>query len=309
MKRQRKWTIYQLEEITAYAFLSPWLIGLVGFTAIPMVLSLYYSFTDANMLTSPQFVGLQNYINLFSFDDTISLFWKTLYNTSFYTFVGVPLNIAVGLIIALLLNQKIKGLDIFRTIYYLPSVISGVAVSLLWAWIFHPHFGVLNHFLSIVGITGPAWLFDEMWAKPALIIMNLWGAGGGMLIFLAGLQGIPTQLYEAAELDGASIWGRFWRITMPMLSPTIFFVLVTNIIGSFQVFTSSYVMTAGGPNNATMMYVLWLFNLAFQQFNMGFACSLAWVYLLIMVAFTALVFKSSPAWVYYESDIMGGRKS
>ncbi len=309
MKRQRKWTIYQLEEITAYAFLSPWLIGLVGFTAIPMVLSLYYSFTDANMLTSPQFVGLQNYINLFSFDDTISLFWKTLYNTSFYTFVGVPLNIAVGLIIALLLNQKIKGLDIFRTIYYLPSVISGVAVSLLWAWIFHPHFGVLNHFLSIVGITGPAWLFDEMWAKPALIIMNLWGAGGGMLIFLAGLQGIPTQLYEAAELDGASIWGKFWRITMPMLSPTIFFVLVTNIIGSFQVFTSSYVMTAGGPNNATMMYVLWLFNLAFQQFNMGFACSLAWVYLLIMVAFTALVFKSSPAWVYYESDIMGGRKS
>ena len=309
MKRQRKWTIYQLEEITAYAFLSPWLIGLVRFTAIPMVLSLYYSFTDANMLTSPQFVGLQNYINLFSFDDTISLFWKTLYNTSFYTFVGVPLNIAVGLIIALLLNQKIKGLDIFRTIYYLPSVISGVAVSLLWAWIFHPHFGVLNHFLSIVGITGPAWLFDEMWAKPALIIMNLWGAGGGMLIFLAGLQGIPTQLYEAAELDGASIWGKFWRITMPMLSPTIFFVLVTNIIGSFQVFTSSYVMTAGGPNNATMMYVLWLFNLAFQQFNMGFACSLAWVYLLIMVAFTALVFKSSPAWVYYESDIMGGRKS
>ena len=307
MQRRRKWTIYQLEEITAYAFLTPWLVGLLGFTAIPMILSLYYSFTDANMLTSAQFIGVKNYIRLFSFDDTMSLFWKTLSNTSFYTFVGVPLNIVVGLIIALLLNQRIRGLDVFRTIYYLPSVISGVAVSLLWAWIFHPHFGVLNHFLSLVGITGPAWLFDEVWAKPALIIMNIWGAGGGMLIFLAGLQGIPTQLYEAAELDGASVWSRFWKITMPMLSPTIFFVLITNIIGSFQVFTSSYVMTSGGPNNATMMYVLWLFNLAFQQFNMGFACALAWVYLLIMVAFTLLVFKSSPAWVYYESDILGRR--
>ena len=307
MQRRRKWTIYQLEEITAYAFLTPWLVGLLGFTAIPMILSLYYSFTDANMLTSAQFIGVKNYIRLFSFDDTMSLFWRTLSNTSFYTFVGVPLNIVVGLIIALLLNQRIRGLDVFRTIYYLPSVISGVAVSLLWAWIFHPHFGVLNHFLSLVGITGPAWLFDEVWAKPALIIMNIWGAGGGMLIFLAGLQGIPTQLYEAAELDGASVWSRFWKITMPMLSPTIFFVLITNIIGSFQVFTSSYVMTSGGPNNATMMYVLWLFNLAFQQFNMGFACALAWVYLLIMVAFTLLVFKSSPAWVYYESDILGRR--
>ncbi len=307
MKRKR--TIHQIEEMTAYVFLSPWLIGFLAFVAIPMVLSLFYSFTDANMLTSPQFIGLKNYRNLFSFDDTVSLFWKTLYNTSFYTFVGVPLNIALGLFIAVLLNQKIRGLGVFRTIYYLPSVISGVAVSLLWAWIFHPHFGVLNHLLSLVGITGPAWLFDEAWAKPALIIMNLWGAGGSMLIFLAGLQGIPTQLYEAAELDGASTWAKFWKVTIPMLSPTIFFVLVTNIIGSFQVFTSSYVMTAGGPNNATMMYVLWLFNLAFQQFNMGFACSLAWVYLLIMVAFTALVFKSSPAWVYYESDIVGGRKS
>lgn len=263
MLPRRKWTVYQLEEITAYIFLSPWLIGLLGFTAIPMILSLYYSFTDANMLTRAQFVGMSNYIKLFSFDDTLSLFWKTLYNTSFYTFIGVPLSIVVGLLIALLLNQKIRGLDVFRTIYYLPSVISGVAVSLLWAWIFHPHFGVLNHFLSLVGITGPAWLFDEIWAKPALIIMNIWGAGGGMLIFLAGLQGIPTQLYEAAELDGANVWARFWNITMPMLSPTIFFVLITNIIGSFQVFTSSYVMTSGGPNNATMLYVLWLFNLAF----------------------------------------------
>ena len=306
--RRRRLTIFQLEELTAYAYISPWLIGFLAFTAVPMLLSFYYSFTEADMLTSPTFVGLANYIKLFSTDEVDSLFWKTLYNTCFFTFLSVPLNMALGLAIALLLNQKIKGLGVYRTIYYLPAVVSGVAVSLLWIWIFNPNFGILNYVLSWFGIKGPAWLFSEEWAKPALIIMSLWGAGGGMLIFLAGLQGIPTQLYEAAELDGASSWVKFFRITLPIMSPTIFFVLVTDIIGSFQVFTASYVMTGGGPNNATKMYVLWLYNLAFQQFKMGYACSLAWVYLLIMLGFTLLIFKSSPAWVYYESEFLPGGK-
>ena len=208
----------------------------------------------------------------------------------------------------MLLNQKIIGRGIFRTIYYLPAVISGVAVCMLWMWIFNPNLGILNYVLSSFHIQGPKWLFSERWSKPALIIMSLWGMGGGMLIYLAGLQGIPTQLYESAEIDGAGRWIKFFKITLPMLSPTIFFVLVTGIIGSFQVFVATYVMTRGGPNNSTMMYVLYLYNLAFEQYRMGYACALAWIYFGIIMGFIILIFKSSPVWLYYEGEILKGRK-
>ena len=213
-----------------------------------------------------------------------------------------------GFMIALLLNRKIKFLGLFRTIYYLPAVVSGAAVALLWIWIFNPEYGVLNYLLSLFGVKGPGWLYSEEWAKPALIVMSLWGAGGSMLIYLAGLQGIPTQLYEAAEIDGASSWQKLLRITLPMMSPTIFFTLVMGIIGSFQIFTAAYIMTGGGPNNATMMYVLYLYNLAFRQFRMGLASALAWIYFGIIMAFIVLIFKSSPAWIYYESDVLKGKR-
>lgn len=296
------------EEVAGYLFILPWLIGFSVFTAGPMAVSFILSFFKADMLTPAEFVALRNYSDLFSFDDTVSLFWKTLWNTGYYTFLGVPLGLMASFAVALLLNRKIKLLGLYRTIYYLPAVVSGAAVALLWLWIFNPEYGVLNYILSLFGIEGPRWLYSEEWAKPALVVMSLWGAGGSMLIYLAGLQGIPTQLYEAAEIDGAGSWYKLFRITLPMMTPTIFFTLVMGIIGSFQIFTAAYMMTAGGPNNATMMYVLYLYNLAFKQFRMGSASALAWIYFGIIMAFIALIFRSSPAWVYYETEVLKGRK-
>ncbi len=304
--RRPRLTLAQKEAILSWVFILPWFIGFLAWIAGPMLYSLYLSFTEASILRPPVYIGLDNYRDLFSFSEVVSLFWRTLYNTSYYVFISVPLGIALGFAIAMALNQEIVGRGIWRTIYYLPSVIPGVAVSLLWILIFNKEFGVLNSVLRVVGIEGPAWLYEKAWAKPALIIMSLWGAGGPMLIFLAGLQGIPTELFDAAKVDGAGAWRRFRHVTIPMVSPTVFFVLITGIIGSFQVFTNTYVMTQGGPSNSTMMYVLYLFNLAFQQFRMGYASALAWVYFIILMFFTLLIFRSSAAWVYYETGIAGG---
>lgn len=285
------------EERYFYLFISPWLIGFFLFTAGPMIASLYFSFSQYNMVKPPQWIGLKNYINLIS----DPLFWQSLKVTSIYSFFSVPLGITFSLIIALLLNQKVRGLAWFRTIFYTPSVISGVAVSLLWMWIFNPEFGILNYLLwKIFRIKGPAWLFDEFWVLPALIIMSLWGIGGGIVIYLASLQGIPTELYEAAEIDGASSWNKFWRVTLPLITPVIFFNLITGIIGSFQVFTQGYVMTGGGPHYASLFYVLYLYQEAFLSFNMGYASALAWILFLIILFFTLIIFKSSSLWVYYE---------
>ena len=292
----------QIEERCGYICILPWLLGFIFFTAAPMVTSLYLSFTSTDMLTPPQFVGFQNYKDLLSFDENISLFWRTLYNTTYYAVFSVLLNMALGLFMAILLNQPIRGLGIFRTIFYLPSVLSGVAVALLWVWLLNPEFGLVNYLLSLVGITGPRWIYDELWSKPALILMSAWGAGGSMLIYLAGLQGIPTQLYEAAEIDGANSFQKFFKITLPMLSPTIFFVLVTSLIGAFQTFVTTYVMTGGGPANSTLMYVLYLYRVAFQQFRMGFGSALAWLYFVIIAIFTVILFKTS-SWVYYEKEV------
>ena len=216
----------------------------------------------------------------------------------------------LSLLIALLLNQKIPGVAVWRTIYYLPSVVSGVAVAMLWVWLFHSQFGLINLGLAAIGIQGPAWLRDPDWALMALVIMSFWGIGGGMVINLAGLQGIPTELYEAAKIDGAGIGRRFFHITLPMISPTLFFVLVTDMIWTFQVFTNVFVMTdgKGGPANSTLMYVLYLYNVAFRQYRMGFASALAWVFFVVIMALTVLIFRSSSAWVYYETEI-GGRRA
>lgn len=302
-----KLTQPQREEIMAYILISPWIIGFLWFTLGPMLTSLGLSFTETDLFTT-EFIGLGNYERLFSTDVTVSLFWKALYNTAYYVFLSIPLTMAVGFLIALLLNQNIRGQSVYRIIYYLPSVIPGIATALLWLWLFNPDFGIINWALSWVGIEGPRWLYDTKTAKLALVIMSVWGAGGNMLIFLAGLQGIPTQLYEAATIDGANAWQRFIHITLPMISPTLFFVLVTNIVGSFQSFTTVYVVSGGigGPANSTMMYVLWLYLLAFRQFRMGFASALAWVFFAIIMLFTLLIFRSSNAWVYYETEIGGG---
>ena len=284
-----------------YVFISPWLIGFLLFTLGPMLISLYLSFCryDLHTLT---WVGAKNYEVLLTRDP---LFWKSLGNTALYVLFAVPLGLTGSLLIAILLNQKVRGMPWFRTLFYLPSLVPAVASALVWVWVFHPDAGLLNHGLSRLGIQGPQWLQDPRTALPALILMSLWGVGGGrMIIFLAGLQGISDELYEAASLDGARGWASFRHVTLPMLSPTIFFNLVPGIIGSFQVFTSAYVMTGGGPNNATLLYVLYLYNNAFRFFKMGKASAMAWVLFLILLVFTIIQFKNASRWVYYE----GGEK-
>lgn len=283
------------------ALISPWLIGFLIFTAGPMLTSLYLSFCKYDLHTLT-FVGGKNYEVLLTRDP---LFYKSLTNTMLYVLFSVPLGLTGSLLIAVLLNQKVKGLPIFRTMFYLPSLVPAVASSLVWLWVFHPDAGILNYGLSKLGIKGPAWLMDPKTALSSLVLMSLWGIGGGrMLIFLAGLQGISDELYEAAQLDGAKGWASFRHITLPMLSPTIFFNLILGIIGSFQVFTSAYIMTGGGPDNATLMYVLYLYNNAFRYFKLGKASAMAWILFAILLAFTLVQFKNASKWVYYE----GGEK-
>jgi len=286
------------EERYFYLCISPWIAGFLIFTAGPIVASLFFSFCNYDVVTPPDWIGIQNYKRLLS----DPLFWQSLKVTSYFSLASVPLGIALSLIIAILLNQNIKGLTWFRTIYYMPSVISGVAVALLWMWIFNPEFGILNFLLwKLFHIQGPAWLMSEEWVIPALIIMSLWGIGGDIVIYLAGLQGIPTELYEAAEIDGANSFNKFLNITIPMMSPVLLFTLIMGIINSFQVFTQAYVMTRGGPHYASLFYVLYIYQNAFQFFSMGYASALSWILFLIILALTFLIFKSSPLWVYYES--------
>lgn len=284
------------EAVAGYLFASPWFIGIILFTLYPIAASIKYSFMDYNILQTPQWVGLSNYINLFQDD----LFWKSLYNTFYYVVFSVPLSIFIGLAIALLLNKDLKGIAVYRTLYYMPSIVPLVAGSILWAWIFNPNFGILTNLVEAFGLSAPGWLSDPAWAKPSLILMSLWGAGGGMIIYLAGLKNIPKVYYEAAELDGAGILRKFTTITLPMLSPTLLFQLIMGIIGSFQVFTQAFIMTGGGPNDSTMFYVFYLFNNAFRFWKMGYASALAWVLFAIIMFFTWLNFRISRHWVFYD---------
>jgi len=285
------------EALTFYLLISPWLLGLLLFVLGPMVASLFISFTRWDLLSPAKFIGLANYEKMFTRDP---LFWQSLKVTVIYTCVYVPMELAGGLALALLLNQRLRGLGALRTIYYLPSVLPGVAFVVLWMWILHPDVGLINTLLSYLGIEGPRWLADPKWALPALLMMSLWGLGRSMVIYLAGLQGIPNHLYEAAAIDGANAWQSFQKITLPMLTPTIFFNLVLSVISTFQTFTSAYVATDGGPLDSTLFYVLYLFRQAFQYFNMGYASALAWILFLIILVLTLLIVRSSGHWVYYE---------
>lgn len=296
--------------IQGYLFISPWLVGFLLFSAGPILLSLLMSFTRWSMLSPPQWIGLDNYKDVFINDPLV---YKSLWNTAYYVIFSVPLGVILSLILALLLNQQLRGMKVFRTIFFLPSVTNLVAISILWMWLLNPEFGLINRAFSFFGLEGPLWLQSEIWSKPALILMSLWGIGGGMIINLAALQGIPVELYEAANLEGAGRWRKMINITLPLISPAIFFNIVMNVIGSFQVFTQAFVMTAssaqgqeGGPNNSTLFFVLYLYKKAFQQFKMGYASALAWVLFVIILLFTMIQFVMSKKWVYYES---GGTKN
>ncbi len=284
------------EAIYGYAFMSPWLIGFVVFTAGPMIASFIISLYHTDFLTTSQYVGFKWYFN--AINDR--LVHKALLNTAVYSFAMVPLSTVIALVIAVLLNQGIRGQSIWRTIYYLPSVVSGVAVALLWRWLYQPDVGLFNSILMRFGIQGPRWIYSEDWAMISLIIMACWGSGGAMLVFLAGLRGIPTQLYEAAKIDGASSIRQFFAITLPLLTPTIFFNVVMNIIGSWQVFTQAYIMTEGGPNNATLTMVLYLYRMGFHNFYFGYAAALAWILFILILVFVLLAIRSASAWVHYE---------
>lgn len=287
------------EAITGFLFISPWIVGFLIFTLGPMLASAYYSLTSWDLIGTPQFVGLRNYQRLW----LDPLFWQALKVTSLYALGRVPLGIIFGLAVALLLNQNVRFIGLWRTLYYLPVVLPPVAVSLLWTWIYNPEYGVLNWTLSGVGIEGPNWLSSSTWVVPALVAMAVWSVTGRyMIIYLSGLRGISQELYDAAAIDGANGTMQFWKITLPLMTPVLFFNLVMGMIDSFKVFTQAYVMTQGGPRNSSLFYVYYLYQQAFQRFNMGYASALAWAFFLIILVLTLVVFRSSSLWVYYESE-------
>jgi len=299
--RRRRLTMSQREAVVAFIFLLPWILGFLIFLAGPMIASLYFSFTQYKIIKPPVWLGFGNYVRMF--ED--QLFYHSLKVTVNYTLASVPLGIVAALTVAVLLNEAPWFSGLFRTIFYLPSVISGVAVAIVFAWIFNYRFGILNYFLSFAGVRGPNWLGDPHWVLRAFILMSLWGIGGNVVIFLAALQGVPQVLHEAATIDGASGWRRFWAITLPMISPAVLFVLVMGVIGTFQTFTQAYIMTGGGPANATMFYLFYLYKNAFNWFEMGYASALAWLLFLLILLLTLLLLRSSALWVYYETGVEG----
>jgi multiple sugar transport system permease protein len=284
------------EQLAAYLFITPWIIGFLIFSAGAMIYSLRLSFYETDLLSESKFVGLENYQDLLS----DNIFRKSLTVTTVYTLLTVIPGTILALAIAMLLNQKVRGLSIWRTVYYLPSVVSGIAVAIIWAWVLQADYGLVNTFLASIGIPGPRWFASEQWAIVGLALMALWGTGGNMLLFLAGLQSIPSELLEAAEIDGAGAWSKFRHVTVPLLTPTIFFSVIIGIIYSYQVFTSAYVVTEGGPNNATMTIVLFLYRQAFQLFQFGYASAVAWVLFLIILVFTLILISTSKHWVHYQ---------
>lgn len=296
------------EAIEGYLYIAPWLIGFLVFAAGPMLVSLVLSLTLYKIITPPELIGITNYVRMFQ----DALFWRSLWNTLYYAVAFVPISIAGSLLCALLLNQRIRGRTFFRAVYFLPSITPIVATAFLWLWIFHPNVGLANYLLDLAGIDGPRWLDDIHWSKPALILISLWGSigGGAMLIFLAGLQGIPNELYESADIDGAGAHAKFWRITLPLLSPSMFFNLVLGLIGAMQMFTLAFVATsgagqtrpAGGPAYSTLFYVLNLYNHAFDYWEMGYASALAWFFFLILLFLTYWQLRLSRSWVYYEFE-------
>lgn len=291
-------TMRKREAILGYIFLLPWLVGFLAFLVGPMIASIYLSMTNYKMISAPVWIGLDNYERMLS-DPLVK---HSLTVTIKYTAFAVPLGMAAAMAVAVLLNQKIRFSGIFRTVFYLPSVISGVAVALVFAWIFNYRFGILNYFLSLVGIDGPNWLGSPRYALWAFVVMSLWGIGGNVVIYLAGLQGVPVALHEAATIDGAGAWTRFWKITLPLITPVILFTMIMGVIGSFQTFTQAYIMTGGGPANATMFFLLYLYKNAFNWFEMGYASALAWLLFIIILFLTLVMWTTSARWVYYEGE-------
>lgn len=270
---------------TGLVFISPWMIGFLVFSVYPVAMSLFYSFCDYDVLSSPVWVGALNYRDMV----TDEVFWKALYNTLVFAAFSLPLGLLVSLLVAVMLNQSVRGRSVFRTVYFLPSLVPVVAGAMIWLWILNGRFGLLNYALAKVGLPGPGWLTDENWTKPSLVLMSLWGIGNTVVIYLAALQDVPRALYESAEIDGATGWDKLWRITVPMISPVIYFNLIMGIIGSLQVFAQPFIMLGGGGvNRSALFYAVYLFQNAFEYRQMGYASAMAWVLFLLILLLTWL---------------------
>ncbi len=297
-------------DIIGYAFLLPWVLSILIFTAYPTLASFFFSFHKYNVIQPPRFVGLNNYVTMFTRDPRLV---KSVYNSLYYSLLSVPLGMISSLGLAVLLNARVRGIGIYRTIYYLPSLVPPVAGTLLWMLIMDPRQGLLNTLLRALGLPAPGWFADANWSKPALLVMSMWGIGSSTLIFLASLKEVPHEMIEAATIDGAAAWRRFWAITVPMISPVVLFNLVMSILGSFQVFTAAFVAgsgggglsgglsgTAGGPLESMLMYMVYLYGQAFRYFEMGYASAMAVALFIVIMLVTLAIFRSSGRWVYYE---------
>lgn len=288
------------DTIEGYLFIMPVVLGLLIFTIGPMIASFYFSFTKYPILRAPEWIGLRNYVNMFTKEPH---FWQACKVTALYALTAVPLGILGAFLLALLLNQRVKGIPIFRTCFYIPTIVPAVASAVLWGWLLNPDYGLFNAVLKQVGLPTSRFLGEPDSALPSLVLMSLWGVGGGMVVYLAGLQGIPESLYEAAKIDGASSRQLFRYITMPLMTPTIFFNLVMGLIGAFQYFTEAFVLTQGGPLFSTYFYSLMVYERAFRFTQMGMAAAMAWFLLAVVLLLTLLVFRSSALWVFYESEV------
>ena len=294
-------TARQREAIAGYLFLLPWVLGFLFFVGGPILASGYLSFTAYDVARPPRWVGLENYVNVFTTDER---FWGSLEVTFLYAIISVPLATVGSLLLALLLNQRLRGTTVYRTFFFLPSLTPAVAAAILWTWILQPDVGVLNYLLGLIGIKGPPWLGSTEWALPSLILITLWtGIGGNrMMIFLAGLQGVSQELYDAADIDGAGSWARFRHVTLPLISPTMFFNLVLGVIGALKIFTIAFIATAGGPAYATWFIALHIWSQAFKYLEMGYASALAWIFTLILIGLTVFQLRFARRWVYYEGE-------
>lgn len=299
--RSRGSTARRREALEGILYTSPWILGFLFFVAGPLVASMWFSLTKYNVLRPPKFIGLDNYIFAFTNDP---LFFPSIWRTFYFALLSVPLAMVGSLIVALLLNQKLMATAVWRTLYFLPTLTPIVAAALLWRWMLNPDVGLINYLLAQIGIDGPGWLSSTSWAIPSLVIMGLWASVGGsrMIIFLAGLQDVPVELLEAAEIDGAGTWAKFWKVTLPMITPTVFFNLVLGIIFALRTFDIAFVSTAGGPARATWFISLHIYQNAFVSFDMGYASALAWVFFIILFALTFIQFRLSGRWVFYAGE-------
>ena len=300
VQRRRISRIVLRQNVLGYLWISPWLLGFLIFILGPMIASVIFSFTNYRIINEARWVGLGNYSQALFEDD---LFWPSLWRTFYYMLISVPLGLAGSLLLAILLNQRIRGETVFRTFFFLPSLTPLAAAAILWAWILHPEVGMINYMLSLIGIEGPPWLGSTRWAMPSLILIALWtGIGGGrMIIFLAALQGVPQELYEAADMDGAGSWAKFRHVTLPMVSPAIFFNFILGIIGALQVFTTAFITTKGGPGRATWFFALHIYTNAFEYFDMGYASTLAIILFFVLLIFTVIQLRLSDRWVFYAA--------